>query len=199
MPGPAAWPGPGPRSDDVPQSRQRVPFRLSNTTGARHSLLTCPPIYSRHPYTGDLYGVRYRTIRSFTSQEFGARRTGYFGARLSPVALGWMAWLSFSSGGVHGAAIRRLGRRRWRGRAHSDLDTTLTVVSGNLYRLLALTTAGNHRCMLPDGGRVPSGPGSIPFDYQGAPCADGRHHRHWSGTQGWRIREFQVQGAGYMR
>jgi hypothetical protein len=24
------------------------------------------------------------------------------------------------------------------------------------------------------------------------------HHRHWSGTQGWRIREFQVHGAGYM-
>ena len=52
--------------------------------------------------------------------------------------------------------------------------------------------------MLPDGGRVPSGHGSIPFDYQGPPCADGRHYRHWSGTQGWRIREFQVQGAGYM-
>ena len=49
--------------------------------------------------------------------------------------------------------------------------------------------------MLPDGGRVPSGHGSIPFDHQGPPCADGRH---WSGTQGWRIREFQVQGAGYM-
>ncbi len=40
--------------------------------------------------------------------------------------------------------------------------------------------------------------GSIPFDYQGALCAYGRHHRHWSGTQGRRIREFQVQGAGYM-
>jgi hypothetical protein len=34
-----------------------------------------------------------------------------------------------------------------------------------------VTTAGNHRCMLPDGGRVPSGQGSIPFDHQGAPCA----------------------------
>jgi hypothetical protein len=31
-----------------------------------------------------------------------------------------------------------------------------------------VTTAGNHRCMLPDGG-VPSGHGSIPFDH-GAPC-----------------------------
>ena len=36
--------------------------------------------------------------------------------------------------------------------------------------------------MLPDGGRAPSGHGSIPFDHQGAPCADGRHHRHLSGT-----------------
>jgi len=41
-----------------------------------------------------------------------------------------------------------------------------------------VTTAGNHRCMLPDGGRVPKGHGSIPFGHQGAPCADGRHHRH---------------------
>jgi hypothetical protein len=41
-----------------------------------------------------------------------------------------------------------------------------------------VTTAGNHRCMLPDGGRVPSGHGRIPFDHQGAPCADGRHYRH---------------------
>ena len=28
-----------------------------------------------------------------------------------------------------------------------------------------VTTAGNHRCMLPDGGRVPRGHGSIPFDH----------------------------------
>jgi hypothetical protein len=40
------------------------------------------------------------------------------------------------------------------------------------------TTAGNHRCMLPDGRRVPRGHGSIPFDHHPAPCADGRHHRH---------------------
>ena len=32
-----------------------------------------------------------------------------------------------------------------------------------------VTTAGNHRCMLPGGGRVPSGHGSIPFDHQGVP------------------------------
>ena len=32
----------------------------------------------------------------------------------------------------------------------------------------SVTTAGNHRCMLPDAGRVPSGPGSIPFDHQRA-------------------------------
>jgi hypothetical protein len=35
-----------------------------------------------------------------------------------------------------------------------------------------VTTAGNHRCMLPYGGRVPRGHGSIPFDHEGAPCAD---------------------------
>jgi hypothetical protein len=51
-----------------------------------------------------------------------------------------------------------------------------------------VTTAGNHRCMLPDGGRVPSGHGRIPFDHEGAPCADGGHHRHWSSTQGRGIR-----------
>ena len=38
--------------------------------------------------------------------------------------------------------------------------------------------------MLPDGGRVPSGHGSIPFDHWGAPCAGGRHHRHWSCMEG---------------
>ena len=38
--------------------------------------------------------------------------------------------------------------------------------------------------MLPDGGRVPRGRGSIPFDHEGAPCTDGRYHRHWSGTAG---------------
>ena len=37
--------------------------------------------------------------------------------------------------------------------------------------------------MLPDGGGAPRGYGSIPFDHQGAPCANGRHHRHWSGTE----------------
>jgi hypothetical protein len=37
-----------------------------------------------------------------------------------------------------------------------------------------VTVAGNHRCILPYGGRVPRGRGSIPFDYEGAPCADGR-------------------------
>jgi len=26
--------------------------------------------------------------------------------------------------------------------------------------------------MLPDGGRVPRGHGSVPFDHQGAPCPD---------------------------
>ena len=51
-----------------------------------------------------------------------------------------------------------------------------------------VTTAGNHRCMLPDGGKGARGCGSIPFDYQGAPCAYGRHHRHWSGTPGRRLR-----------
>ena len=45
-----------------------------------------------------------------------------------------------------------------------------------------VTTAGSHRCMLPDGGRVPRGHGSTPFDHEGAPCADSRHHRHWSGS-----------------
>jgi hypothetical protein len=34
-------------------------------------------------------------------------------------------------------------------------------------------------------GRVPSGHGSIPFNHHhGAPCTNGRHYRHWSGTQG---------------
>jgi hypothetical protein len=37
--------------------------------------------------------------------------------------------------------------------------------------------------MLPDPGRVPSGPGGILFDQQDAPCAGDRHRRHWSGTQ----------------
>ncbi len=41
-----------------------------------------------------------------------------------------------------------------------------------------VTTAGNHRCVLPDGGRVPRGNGRIPFDHEGAPCAGGRRHRH---------------------
>ena len=46
-----------PRPDDVPPSRQRVPFRFSDITRARHSLLTRPPtIYSGHPYTGVLCG-----------------------------------------------------------------------------------------------------------------------------------------------
>jgi hypothetical protein len=44
----------------------------------------------------------------------------------------------------------------------------------------------NHRreppVQLPDQGSVPSGHGSIPSDYQGAPTAG--THRHWSGTQG---------------
>jgi hypothetical protein len=30
----------------------------------------------------------------------------------------------------------------------------------------SVTTAGNHRCMLPDGRRVPEGRGSIPFDHR---------------------------------
>ncbi len=38
--------------------------------------------------------------------------------------------------------------------------------------------------MLPDEGRVPRGHGRILFDHEGATCADGRHYRHWSGTQG---------------
>ena len=66
-------------------------------------------------------------------------------------------------------------------------DVTKFVQLGGLVETLIgdpVTTAGNHRCMLPDGGRAPSGHGSIPFDHQGAPCADGRHHRHWSGTEG---------------
>jgi hypothetical protein len=42
--------------------------------------------------------------------------------------------------------------------------------------------------MLPDGGKAARGYDSIPFDYQGAPCADGGHHRHWSGTQARGIR-----------
>ena len=33
----------------------------------------------------------------------------------------------------------------------------------------SVTTAGNHWCMLPGGGSVRSGHGSIPFDHQGAP------------------------------
>ena len=49
-----------------------------------------------------------------------------------------------------------------------QLDGLFETLIGN-----PVTTAGNHRCMLPDGGRVPSGHGSIPFDHQGAPCADG--------------------------
>ena len=54
-----------------------------------------------------------------------------------------------------------------------QLDGLFETLIGN-----PVTTAGNHRCMLPDGGRVPKGHGSIPFGHQGAPCADGRHHRH---------------------
>jgi hypothetical protein len=34
-----------------------------------------------------------------------------------------------------------------------------------------VTTVGNHRCMLPDWGTVPSGHGSMSFDDQGAPAA----------------------------
>jgi hypothetical protein len=42
---------------------------------------------------------------------------------------------------------------------------------------------------------LPPGPNSL---FKRGVNADGRHYRHWSGTQGWRIREFQVQGASYM-
>jgi len=38
---------------------------------------------------------------------------------------------------------------------------------------------------------VPRGHGSIPFDHEGAPCADSRHHWHWSGS-------FVVAVAGFL-
>ena len=38
--------------------------------------------------------------------------------------------------------------------------------------------------MLPNGGKGTQGPWQHPFDHGGAPCADGRCHRHWSGTGG---------------
>jgi hypothetical protein len=44
-----------------------------------------------------------------------------------------------------------------------------------------VTTTGNHRCMLPEGEGA-QGPGSIPLNHEGASCAGGKHHRHWSGT-----------------
>ena len=38
--------------------------------------------------------------------------------------------------------------------------------------------------MLPDGGKGAQGRGSIIFDHEGAPCTDGRYHRHCRGR--WR-------------
>jgi len=58
--------------------------------------------------------------------------------------------------------------------------------------------AGNHRCMLPDAGRVTSGPGSIPMTTRTRPCAAGRHRRDWAGelphgqTIGWRVIAAQI-------
>ena len=36
-----------------------------------------------------------------------------------------------------------------------------------------VTIAGNHRCMLLDGGGCPAAMAAFPFDHQSAPCADG--------------------------
>jgi hypothetical protein len=44
----------------------------------------------------------------------------------------------------------------------SQLDGLFETLIGD-----PVTTAGNHRCMLPDGERVPGGHGSIPLDHQG--------------------------------
>jgi hypothetical protein len=70
--------------------------------------------------------------------------------------------------------------KRGAGGSNPPAPTKFLQLDGLFETLIGgpVTTAGNHRCMLPDGGWVPSGHGSIPFDHQGAPCADGRHHRH---------------------
>jgi hypothetical protein len=45
-----------------------------------------------------------------------------------------------------------------------------------------VTTAGNHRCMLPDGEGCPAAIAAS-SSTTSAPCASGRHHRHCGGTQ----------------
>jgi transposase len=46
----------------------------------------------------------------------------------------------------------------------------------SVYRVQQGTTGACYR--MGDGGRVPKGVAESPFAHQGAPCADGRHHRH---------------------
>ena len=61
-----------------------------------------------------------------------------------------------------------------------QLDSLFETLIGD-----PVTTAGNHRCMRPDGGRVPSGHGSIPFDHQGAPRRRQAPPRQGSGSVVW--------------
>jgi hypothetical protein len=65
---------------------------------------------------------------------------------------------------------------------------TKFVQLGGLFETLvgdSVTTVGNHRCMLPDEERVPSGHGRIPFDHQGAPRRRQAPPRQGSGSVVW--------------
>jgi hypothetical protein len=47
-----------------------------------------------------------------------------------------------------------------------------------------VSTAGNHRCMLPCGERCPGAHGSIIFGRKGAPTSNNRHRRRLPGAAG---------------
>ncbi len=107
--------------------------------------------------------------------------------------------LRASSGMVFAVQMHELTRKAGRnpylippykrgGAGSNPAAPTKFLQLGGLFETLIgdpVTTAGNHRCMLPDGEGVPRGHGGIPFDHQGAPRRRQAPPRQGSGSVVW--------------